>query len=321
MRKVKGKATYGIIGFTLILGLWIGKINVSMLYAANKIDISRPCSLTLKTADSGTYGEELSRLQLEARIYKVADVAADGTYTPTSAFESLTVKDRVMKQEEWEKLTDKSMELAEGKAEDARIEITNGRGTITDLETGLYLVIPEAKTTELYEYQFEPYLVPLPQNLYEQSEVLSDDKWNYQVESDLKPERSPRYGSFKICKNLTSYNTALEKVTFVFQVEGVDKQGNSVYSNVFSTTYTAAGQKEILVEHIPAGTIITVTEVYSGASYRLETEAEKTVVISADEIVTADFSNTYNDELIPGYGVTNHFEYDENEGWQWSTQE
>lgn len=321
MRKVKGKAVYGIIGFAMILGLWIGKSNVPMLYAANKIDTSRQCSLTIKTPDTGTYGEELSKLQLEARIYKVADVAADGTYTPTTAFADLTVKDRVMKQEEWEKLTQKSVELAKGKTEDAKVGIVGGSGTVTGLKTGLYLVIPEEKITELYAYEFHPYLVPLPQNLYEQSEILSDDKWNYQVESDLKPERSERDGSLKICKTLTSYNTSLKEVTFVFQVEGVDAQGNQVYSNVFSTTHTAAGSKEILIEHIPAGAKMTVTEVYSGASYCLETEPEKTAVISADEIVTADFTNAYNDELVPGYGVTNHFEYNENEGWQWSTQE
>ena len=70
--------------------------------------------------------------------------------------------------------------------------------------------------------------------------------------------------------------------------------------------------------HIPAGAKVTVTEVYSGAGYRLVSEPQQTAEISADEIVTVEFDNTYDHGLNPGYGVTNHFDYDEDEGWQWT---
>ena len=61
-----------------------------------------------------------------------------------------------------------------------------------------------------------------------------------------------------------------------------------------------------------------MTEVYSGAGYRLVSEPQQTAEISADEIVTVEFINTYDNGLNLGYRVTNHFDYDEDEGWQWT---
>ena len=40
-----------------------------------------------------------------------------------------------------------------------------------------------------------------------------------------------------------------------------------VYSNVESITFTAAGQESVILDRIPAGAQVTVTEVYSGSSY------------------------------------------------------
>ena len=34
--------------------------------------------------------------------------------------------------------------------------------------------------------------------------------------------------------------------------------------------------------------------------------------------VAVEFDNTYDHGLNPGYGVTNHFDYGEDEGWQWT---
>ena len=54
--------------------------------------------------------------------------------------------------------------------------------------------------------------------------------------------------------------------------------------------------------------------------YKLTSDETQTGTVVADETIEADFSNTYNNELKPGYGVTNHFEYSEDDGWQWSQQ-
>ena len=291
----------------------------TFLYAANGIDTSKKCSLTLNTADTGAFSEEFSTMQLNAKLYRIAAVNEAGKYTSLEAFQSLDME-KLTEEGNWESAAGKAAELAEGIEPDTSLQIVEGTGKAEGLEQGMYLVLVEESKSEWYEYHFNPYLVALPDNLYHHSGDLADDQWQYDVTGGIKPEQSPRYGSLKIRKTLSAYNTSLGEVTFVFQIEGVDKEGNMVYSNVISTTHSAAGTKEAVVENLPAGIDVTVTEVYSGASYRLQTEPEKTVSIAADKIAEVEFSNTYDDKLTPGYGVTNHFDYDEDEGWKWSQQ-
>ena len=81
-----------------------------------------------------------------------------------------------------------------------------------------------------------------------------------------------------------------------------------------------------MVEHIPAGMDVTVTEVYSGGSYQPEGETSVTVKIQSDKAVQAGtagalvkFVNTYDGKLIPGTGVLNQFTAPEGDGdWTWS---
>lgn len=307
MKKTKWKKRY-IAGVAALI-LMLAGIRISSIYAANEIDLSRSCSLTLEVAESGAFAEDLSGIELQVKLYRVADVSVNGTYTSDKKYQSLEIE-KLTGEDNLEETSQKAAEIAEGTEADAEFTIAEGRGTAEGLEPGMYLVRVENGITDLYEYSFQPYLIALPEN--------QDGEWQYDVTGGLKPEQNPRYGDLKIRKTLSAYNTSLKEVSFVFQIEGADQKGDIVYSNVVSTTHDGAGTKEILVSHIPAGTTVTVTEVYSGASYRAESSPEQTVVITAEEMVTAEFSNTYDDRLVPGYGVTNHFEYDEEEGWQWS---
>ena len=251
-------------------------------------------------------------------MYKVATVDQNGSYTSLDAYKSLKLEKAVAGEGNWSEKAVAAAEIAAEKTPDAKITITNGTGKAENLAAGMYLVVVETGITACYEYSFSPYLICLPDNLYYQTGKASDNYYQYDVVGGLKPEQGPRYGSLQINKLLSSYNTSLKDVTFVFQVEGVDQNGNTVYSNVVSTTHSAAGTKSVVVDGIPAGTTVTVTEVYSGASYGMTASSGTTVEIVSDDTVSVDFSNEYTDELIPGYGVTNHFDYDESEGWKWS---
>ena len=71
-------------------------------------------------------------------------------------------------------------------------------------------------------------------------------------------------------------------MTFVFQIEGTDENGETVYSNVAATTHSSAGTVDAVAERIPAGTRVTVTEVYSGASYELVSQGTQEGLITAD---------------------------------------
>ena len=203
----------------------------------------------------------------------------------------------------------------------------------------------ETGVTDKYEYTFAPYLISLPNNYY--SSTNTDDTWQYNLVGDfaigLKPERTDRYGDLLIKKTLDVYNATNSNATFVFQVEATKTDVDDstkrevVYSNVVSTAFGAAGTKEILIEKIPAGAEVTVTEIYSGASYTVTSEAEKTTVIKANEkydstkqdseeaipegetnviVSSVEFTNTHDGRTNGGSGVINNFKYDGSE-WRW----
>ena len=191
---------------------------------------------------------------------------------------------------------------------------------INDLETGMYLVQAETVQTSEYTYDFTPYLVSLPNNYY--SKENPDDTWVYDVTTGMKPQQTQRYGDLEIFKDLTEYNASLKDALFVFQVEGT-RNGEKVYSDVVSIKFNQAGEKSVLVKHLPAGTKVTVKEVYAGGSYSNTSGDKQETVIDAEGVTdhpaSVSFTNTYNGKLIPGTGIVNHFENKDGE-WSWEQQ-
>ena len=90
-----------------------------------------------------------------------------------------------------------------------------------------------------------------------------------------------------------------------------------MYSDVVSLVFDAAGTKSVTIENIPAGAQVTVTEVYSGASYSLTADTAQTqqvqIVADGEEgaPVSVSFENEYNESLNGGSSVENHFNYTE----------
>jgi hypothetical protein len=179
-------------------------------------------------------------------------------------------------------------------------------------------------------FTFEPQLVSLPTKgadgesgiINSENTVKTSDmgKWNYEITTVLKAGVQPRYGSLKIVKSLLSYekleNGQTEPATFVFDVEAVMLSGNdagtpvNVYSNVVSVTFTNAGEQSLLLDDIPIGSTVTVTEVYSGANYVQVSADPDPVVIKADDIASVSFTNDYDGNRHGGGSITNHFEYE-----------
>ena len=138
------------------------------------------------------------------------------------------------------------------------------------------------------------------------------------MEVTLKPERHPRAGSLEIVKNLATYNVN-DPAVFVFQIEA-EKDGENVYSDVVTMVFTGAGQKKVVLDKIPAGATVKVTEIYSGASYEVTSAAEQTVTVSAEAVVSVEFHNDHSTTNHGGGGVNNHFTYDAEDGWQLEQQ-
>jgi len=230
--------------------------------------------------------------------------------------------------EEWAQMAEMAMETVEKKkiAPTEKVKVTKpegaaeSTGVINDLETGMYLVQAETVQTSEYTYDFTPYLVSLPNNYY--SKENPDDTWVYDVTTGMKPQQTQRYGDLEIVKDLTEYNASLKDALFVFQVEGT-RHGEKVYSDVVSIKFDEAGKKSVLVKHLPAGTVVTVKEVYAGGSYsNTSGDTQKTEIVAEgvkDNPASVSFTNTYNGKLIPGTGIVNHFENKDGE-WSWEQQ-
>ena len=303
---------------------------LSSVYGALGVETDRECSLTF-TLD-GTEFDELRSLEIPVDVYKVADITEEAVYDTTNYtdFADLELEkvSSTTTAEEWAKMAEKATETVENKGikptEKVKVTkpegATKSTGVIRDLETGMYLVQAETVQSNEYTYDFTPYLVSLPNNYY--SKENSDDTWVYDVTTGMKPQQTQRYGDLEIVKDLTEYNASLKDALFVFQVEGT-RHNKQVYSDVVSIKFNQAGEKSVLVKHLPAGTVVTVKEVYAGGSYsNTSGDTQETVIAaegSTDNPASVSFTNTYNGKLIPGTGIVNHFENKDGE-WSWEQQ-
>lgn len=303
---------------------------LSSVYGALGVETGSKCSLTF-TLD-GTEFDELRSLEIPVDVYKVADITEEAVYDTTNYTDfaklGLEKVSSTTTAEEWAQMAEMAMETVEEKkiAPTEKVKVTKpegeaeSTGVINNLETGMYLVQAETVQTSEYTYDFTPYLVSLPNNYY--SKENPDDTWEYDVTTGMKPQQTQRYGDLEIVKDLTEYNASLKDALFVFQVEGT-RNGKQVYSDVVSIKFNQAGEKSVLVKHLPAGTKVTVKEVYAGGSYsNTSGDTQETEIVAegvTDNPASVSFTNTYNGKLIPGTGIVNHFENKDGE-WSWEQQ-
>ncbi len=316
-------------GCALILAMVIAfsVVAVPVVYAAVGVKTDRKCTIQVDLRNSGfseLTGSEA--LPIEVELYKVADIDISGDYTPTSDYSTLDFSaiDSETTREMWEILADNAVEIIkESNIVPSKTEINEyGEVIMADLATGLYLVNVEQVMSDNYIYEFTPFLVSLPNNYYYST---GDDTWIYDLTGEnaisLKAARVDRYGDIVINKVLDTYNATIGGAAFVFQIEGVKtdvdtQKAEVVYSDVVSMTFDGTGKDSLVIRGIPAGTEVTVTEVYSGASYQVTTDPVQTQRIVANDIISYDFENTYDGRLNGGCGIVNAFTYDsESERW------
>ena len=264
-------------------------------------------------------------------LYKVADVDVSGNYTATGAFTGLDVSsvraDNNDAASEWVERAKKAKEkLSDSVKPIATVTLTRGIGAKAGLDTGLYLVdTPEVVTTN-YTYTFTPYLVSLPTNNYYSS---GNDDWIYDLTDTnaigLKPEEHARYGDLVINKTLANHNaTTGKKATFVFQIDITPLKSDKTETRIESLDFEAAGNSSVTITKIPAGATVKVTEVYSGASYKLISEKDQeTTIVATDkdakgDLASVSFKNDVDDNMNGGYGVKNNFKLNENGQYQYT---
>ncbi len=290
--------------------------------------------------------DDLATISLEIDLYKVAAMEKeDGydsyTYELLDAYRSLTI-DPDIDNDGWREQSQKAAAIAlagelletPDPAADQPVYRTGKAGEKMDqLEPGLYLVIAREENakdyvrtiatdaggssivttadTSEYTYTFLPELVTVPGKdpIDGVAGTAAEyGPWKDDVTITLKPEREKRFGSLEILKTLLTYETSSDAV-FVFLIEGTDDAGNLVYSDQVTLAFQAPGQKRVQVDNIPVGAHVTVTEIYTGASYELVSDPDQTVIIEAETLAHVEFTNDYDRRQNGGYGITNHFGY------------
>lgn len=317
----------------LALSLAFSVITLSEVRAANRTEPDRKCSVSFQVG--GEYAD-LKTNTVDVNLYKVASIDVSGDYTATADFSKVDVgrlsADDDTAANTWlERAADAAAVVEEkGLKADAFAVIEEGTATVTDLSTGLYLVMAQDVIAENYTYTFTPYLVSLPNNYYYST---GDDTWVYDLTGSnaigLKPEQTPRIGDLQIIKTIEGAQTTTftEKGTFVFQIDITTLEGKTE-NRVESITFDGTAVTETaLIEDIPAGATVVVNEVYSGASYKLVSENNQTaVIVATDEGSTNDpasvtFVNSHDNTPDGGYGIRNNFSLDENGQYQYNGSE
>ena len=285
--------------FLLAVALTFPLLTLPGAKAASAINTGQKCSIEFDISGNSS---ELLSASIPVKLYKVASVDESGNYTGIGAFSKLDLSSVSADNLDaaaatWAERAAEAKKLLKDDTEPTTTTLTQGRGTATGLDTGLYLVDTPKVITPNYTYTFTPYLVSLPTNNYYSGNGASDD-WIYDLTKEhnsavgLKTEQHVRYGNLVINKELVDHNATFgDEATFVFQID-IKKPDGKKETRIEELTFNVAGSDSVTIEKIPAGSHVTVTEVYSGASYELASaKSQETDIIANPEKETEVDSN------------------------------
>lgn len=302
---------------------------------------------------------QLSSAKFSVNLYKVANVSESAVYTLTDKFKGVTDVDgkeitelSSVTAEEWINIVEKASSIVnpitvhgsdpvQKPAPDYTLEVVGGKGSIDSVAVGLYLVVVPDVETATETYTFNNYLIQLPYvegswKLNDDGEYafVGEDEWIYNVVLNWasKYERTERLTGIKIEKTVDKFNTSMNQTSFVYSIVAeknysVDPENPKmvkVFDDVIAIDFSKAETKSIVVDKIPAGSVVTVKEVYTGATYEIAEDTSDVVKLDAltavrdtNDYPVASFKNTYNDKLVGnGTAVVNTFTKGET-GWEW----
>jgi len=337
MREYGRKGASLLLAFILCLSLLMG-----MAAGVGAEEITE-VSLTVTASDNFSdeaAEEDFKGADVVIDLYQIAGMTALGggvtyDFTPMDPYGSLAL-DGEMTAEAWQTVAEDAAAIARnegtpivtGRALGEKI-VSSDAGS--PLGLGLYLVIAHGRELEnfwnedgsatlaegaVYSYAFTPLLIALPTNTSPEDTSLGE--WVADAELLLKYVQTERFGEITIYKTVRNFEG--EEATFVFSVEA-EKNGVNVYSNVATIHMGQSGTLSATLDRIPAGSRVTVTEVYSGGRFELVGSGVAEIEsVTVGEENAVSFENTYNRKIISGHGIQNHFTYSAESGWQWEKQ-
>lgn len=168
------------VSLILILLMAVSILPMSV-FAAGPIKTDTVCSMTVD------YKYESTPIPgANFQIYKIADVDAYVQFTLTSKFEKYPVRLEDNTEESWNTLalTMKGYVQADNIAPDYTATTdANGKFTLNDLTTGLYLFVGDKCVVDDYTYTTAPFIVCVP------NRDATTDEWIYDVTVVPKPTR------------------------------------------------------------------------------------------------------------------------------------
>lgn len=316
MKKKIFKLSTAFISLMVMLTL----IVIPQVEAALPVDIDKVCQLEINIS-SKEYRNDLEKEIIKVDLYRVATISKAGNYAGIGSFSKVdwsSVKyDAIQSASIWKTRAKEATKYIKDENAEYTMTLNNGQGVISNLKTGLYLVVIQDLETNYYSYEFTPYLVSLPNNYYYPS--LKDDTWYYQLTGEkalgIKATRNPKYGSIEIVKKLENQNiTMKDSATFVYQVD-IDPLEGEKETRFFTIYFDDVTSKTLRIDHIPAGSKVKVSEVYTGAGYQLVGDQKVDLEqIDAVNIKKAEFTNRISNEVIGGNGIVNNYHYEANQG-------
>ena len=155
--------------------------------AIDPIDTGRETSLTIDFAVKG----------MSFTIYRVAEMAGFGTFTPAKGFDDVISADELtgLDSEGWSALagTLSGYVGREGQWQRTQKTGADGKAHFSGLRVGLYLVLGTPYEKDGKVYQAQPSLVALPSR-------DAKDNWIYCVTVEPKPEKVEHYDEIKVQK-------------------------------------------------------------------------------------------------------------------------
>ncbi|NCB92769.1 MAG: hypothetical protein EOM40_09460 [Clostridia bacterium] len=311
----------------LALMLTLSAVPLMSVQGANSVEVDRLCSVDFSIA--GEF-ENLKSVEggVQIKLYKVASMDSSGAYTVEPDFDGVvdvaSLENTDTSADEWSTRAEAAKTKIDESGITTSADLTtatnaNGEASMSNIPVGLYLVDAEQAMTPNYLYDFEPYLISLPNNYYYQT---GSDDWIYDLSGtnalSLKPQETERFGDLVINKSLTNHHVTMgERASFVFQVDITTPKDESI-TKFIQLSFDGTGNKQAMISDIPAGSAIRVEEVYTGAGYELTSDPEQTTEIAADDVAGVEFTNAHDGHITGGYGVVNNFVLDENNMYTWN---
>lgn len=267
---------------------------------------------------------DVKNANAQVNVYLVASASKDASYdTYNYSFDVDAFKElgkgfdqATMTSDSWIKMAEAAKGIVEKSNVSPNATAPVGE-SITGLKDGIYLVlIPDAQS-DTNTYSFTPALVSLPGKVGADGAPVyntSAGRWtntNPAVAVPLvaKWSSKQRLGSLRINKTVNGFDG--KAATFVYHIVDTET-GGAKYENYAAVQYTSDGVQSTTVGGLPAGINLTVTEVNTGARYRIVGDATKTATISGTETATVDFENESDGSGKVGHGIENHFVFSDN---------